>query len=98
MLAAKITGITPAMFTRSGRYVCVPCVIRRPITRLAYWIGIRRCPSWTNTIAATTPSTMNGMITLNTWSGFVHHEWTPFGIRATMLAKIISEIPLPMPR
>ena len=76
----------------------MPCVIRRPITRLAYWIGIRRCPSCTNTIAATTPSTMNGMITRNTWSGLVHHEWIPFGIRATMLAKIISEIPLPMPR
>ena len=35
-LAAKITGITPAMLTRSGRYVWPPWVIRRPITRLAY--------------------------------------------------------------
>ena len=38
------------------------------------------------------------MITRNTWSGLVHQECTPFGIRATMLAKISSEIPLPIPR
>ena len=96
--AAKITGITPAMFTRSGRYVWPPCVIRLPITRLAYWIGIRRWPSCTNTTAATTPTAMNGMITRNTWSGFVHHALIPLGIRETIDAKIISEMPFPIPR
>src|SRR2546430_614403 len=49
--AAKMTGMTPAMFTRSGMYVALPVVIRRPTMRLAYWIGIRRWPSWTKTTA-----------------------------------------------
>ena len=38
------------------------------------------------------------MITRKTWSGLLHHEWTPLGIRATIDAKIISEMPLPIPR
>ena len=38
------------------------------------------------------------MITLKTWSGFVHHACTPCGSRETIEAKIISEMPLPMPR
>ena len=38
------------------------------------------------------------MITLKTWSGFVHHACTPLGRPETIEAKIISEIPLPMPR
>ena len=66
MLAAKITGITPAMFTRSGKYVCPPSDMRLPITRLAYCTGMRRWPSCTNTIPATTASTRNGNITLKT--------------------------------
>ncbi len=68
-----------------------------PITRLAYWIGIRRWPSWTNTIAATTPTAMNGIITLNVWLSLVHHEVSPPGIRLTIEAKINSEMPLPIP-
>ena len=46
MLTAKMIGITPAWLTRSGRKVWPPEYIRRPRTRLAYWTGIRRCPSW----------------------------------------------------
>ena len=46
MLIAKMIGITPARLTRSGRNVWPPWYIRRPRTRLAYWIGIRRWPSW----------------------------------------------------
>ena len=38
------------------------------------------------------------MITLKTWSGFVHHACTPLGRPETIEAKIISEMPLPMPR
>ena len=73
--------------------------MRRPITRLAYWIGIRRWPSWMNTIAAITPSARNGMMTLKTWSGFVHHGLDAAAAgRTTIEAKIISEMPLPMPR
>jgi hypothetical protein len=40
---AKITGMTPAWLTFSGRYVEVPPYIRRPTIRLAYCTGIRRC-------------------------------------------------------
>ena len=46
MLTAKMIGMTPAWLTRSGRNVWPPWYIRRPRTRLAYWIGIRRWPSW----------------------------------------------------
>ena len=46
MLIAKMIGMTPAWLTRSGRNVWPPWYIRRPRTRLAYWIGIRRWPSW----------------------------------------------------
>ena len=46
MLTAKMIGMTPAWLTRSGRNVEPPWYIRRPRTRLAYWIGIRRWPSW----------------------------------------------------
>ena len=59
---------------------------------------MRRWPSWTKTIATITASAMNGIITTKTWSGLVHHAWIPFGRRETIEAKIISEIPLPMPR
>ena len=64
--AAKITGITPAMFTRSGRYVEPPVVIRRPTTRFAYWTGMRRWPSWTKTMPTITASATKGIITTNT--------------------------------
>jgi hypothetical protein len=36
------------------------------------------------------------MITLKTWSGFVHHACTPLRQAETIEAKIISEMPLPM--
>ena len=72
--------------------------MRRPMTRLAYWIGIRRWPSWTNTIAAITASATNGIMTLKTGSALVAHACTPFGRPETIEAKIISEMPLPMPR
>ena len=72
--------------------------MRLPITRLAYCTGMRRWPSWMNTIEATTPSTMNGIITLKTWLSDVHQAWIPCGRRETIEAKISSEMPLPMPR
>ena len=49
---AKMIGITPAWLTFSGRYVLVPPIMRRPTTRLAYWIGIRRWP-WSMKTTAT---------------------------------------------
>ena len=51
---AKITGMTPLVFTRRGRWVDWPPYMRRPTTRLAYCTVMRRCPRSTNTMAATT--------------------------------------------
>ena len=46
-----MTGMTPAWFTFSGRYVDVPPYMRRPIIRLAYCTGMRRCACSTRTTA-----------------------------------------------
>ena len=70
----------------------------RPTTRFAYWTGMRRWPSWTKTIATITASARKGIITTKTWSGFSHQDWIPCGSLETIEAKIISEMPLPMPR
>ena len=51
-----------------------------------------------NTTAATTAIARNGIITLKTWSGFVHHACTPCGRRETIEARISSDMPLPIPR
>ena len=51
---AKITGMTPPVFTFSGMCVLEPPYIRRPTTRLAYCTVTRRWPRSTKTIAATT--------------------------------------------
>ena len=72
--------------------------MRRPTTRFAYWTGIRRWPSWMNTMPTITASAMNGIITTKTWSGLVHQPATPGSRPATIEAKISSEMPLPMPR
>ena len=42
---AKITGMTPPVFTFSGMCVLEPPYIRRPTTRLAYWTVTRRLPA-----------------------------------------------------
>ena len=65
---------------------------------MAYCTGIRRWPSCTNTIAAITASATNGIITLKIGSGLVHQACTPLGMPEAIEAKIISEIPLPIPR
>ena len=70
----------------------------RPTIRFAYWTGMRRWPSWTKTIATITASATKGIITTKTWSGLVHQAWMPAGRPETIEAKIISEMPLPMPR
>ena len=48
---AKMTGMTPPVFTFSGMCVLEPPYIRRPTTRLAYCTVTRRWPRSTNTIA-----------------------------------------------
>ena len=51
---AKMTGMTPPVFTFSGMCVLDPPYIRRPTTRLAYCTVTRRCPRSTKMIAAIT--------------------------------------------
>ena len=73
--------------------------MRRPITRLAYWTGIRRWPSWMKTTAAITREREERHHDLEDLVGV-----RPPGLdaaaagRETIEAKIISEMPLPMPR
>ena len=79
------------MWARGGRWVCPPEVIRRPITRLAYWIGIRRWPSCTNTIAAITPSARNGAISASSESTRVPSKSkTAIARRLTISGKTVS--------
>ena len=51
---AKMTGMTPPVFTLSGMCVLDPPYIRRPTTRFAYCTVTRRCPRSTKTMAAMT--------------------------------------------
>ncbi len=47
-------GITPEVFTFSGRWVVVPPIMRRPTTRRAYCTGMRRWARSTKTMTPTT--------------------------------------------
>ena len=51
---AKMTGMTPPVFTFKGMCVLVPPYCRRPMTRFAYCTVTRRWPRSTKMIAATT--------------------------------------------
>ncbi len=95
--AAKMTGMTPAMLTRSGRYVEPPEVIRRPTMRFAYWIGIRRWPSCTKTTEATIASAISGKKMRSIGPPF-HQAVTPSGRPVRIEAKMRIEMPLPIPR
>jgi hypothetical protein len=95
--AAKMTGMTPAMLTRSGRYVEPPDVIRRPTIRFAYWIGILRWPSWTKTTEATMASATSGKKIRSIGPPF-HQAVTPSGRLVRIDAKMRIEMPFPMPR
>ena len=61
---AKITGMTPPVFTFSGMCVLDPPYIRRPTTRLAYCTVTRRCPRSTKMIAATTSAITTSRISI----------------------------------
>ena len=95
--AAKMIGMTPAMFTRSGRYVEPPAVIFRPTIRLAYCTGMRRWPSWTKTTAAQMPTAISGKNSFSIGPPF-HQATIPSGAATRIDAKIRIEMPLPMPR
>ena len=51
-----------------------------------------------NTIAATIARARKGITSTKTWSGLFHHDWMPAGSPEAIEAKIIREMPLPMPR
>ena len=70
---------------------------RRPTWRFAYWIGILRCPSWTNTTAETTPITISGKKIRSIGPPF-HQAASPSGKLVRIEAKIRIEMPFPMPR
>ena len=94
---AKMTGMTPAMFTLSGMNVLCPPIIRRPTTRFAYWTGMRRSPVVIQITATTTASAMARNSTIETML-CVSSFSVPDGMRDTMLMKIMIDMPLPMPR
>ena len=101
---AKITGMTPPALTFSGRCVDCPPIIRRPTTRRAYWTGILRSPrstktmNPTTTIIATTITTATMTFHWPVTKTFSYTFWTAPGRPTTMPAKMIRDMPLPMPR
>src|SRR5450756_1357733 len=94
---AKMTGMTPAMFTLRGMYVLAPPSMRRPTTRFAYCTGTRRSPV---VIQMTATTTAMAMIAMAIWTPMlsVNILIKPSGSREMMLMKIRIDIPLPMPR
>ena len=92
-----MTGMTPAMLTRSGRYVEPPDIMRRPTWRLAYWIGMRRWPSFMNTTARITPSVTTGSASRSNVPPLSQASIAG-GAAVRIEAKISSEMPLPTPR
>jgi hypothetical protein len=100
---AKIGGITPELLILSGKWVLCPPYMRRPTTRLAYWTGIRRCPCSTKMMIPTTATmSTSSVITRKMPISPVDNSWKVWpmatGIRQTMPEKMMSEIPLPIPR
>ena len=81
MLTAKMMGMTPAWLTRRGRNVAPPWYMRRPRTRLAYWMGMRRWPSWMYTMAATAPMPRMANAMPAPRSGVRRKSATPLGMR-----------------
>ena len=71
--------------------------MRRPTMRFAYWIGIRRCPSWTKTTATMMASAISGNMSRSKGSPD-HQARMPPGSPERIDAKIRSEMPLPTPR
>ena len=65
--------------------------------RFAYWIGIRRWPSWTKTTATMIASASSGNISRSNESPSYQARRPP-GSPERIDAKMSSEIPLPIPR
>ena len=69
----------------------------RPTIRFAYWMGIRRCPSWTKTTPRTTARKRIGKKSFVVGPPFSQARIV-VGASARIDAKMMIEMPLPMPR
>ena len=97
-----MTGITPPTFTFRGRWVDCPPMTLRPTTRLAYCTGIRLCALSTNTMNPTTTTMMDSRSMTNSGdhcccTSRVKISWPALGKPLTIPAKMIRDIPFPMP-
>ena len=72
--------------------------MRRPTIRFAYWIGIRRWPSWMKTIAATIASAISGKKSFSIGPPLHQARDRRSAAPVRIDAKIRSEMPLPTPR
>ena len=100
---AKIGGITPDVLSLSGRCEDWPSNIWLPTCRLGYWINSRRCARSMNTMNAITATaiTITARITPVDSAPWRPSSSVPAmaeGSCATMPDRMISEMPLPMPR
>ena len=100
---AKIGGITPDVLSLSGRCEDWPSNMRLPTWRLGYWISSRRWARSMNTMKAITATaiTITGRMTPVDSAPWRPSSSVPAiaeGNCATMPDRMISEMPLPMPR
>ncbi len=94
-----MTGMTPAWLTFSGMYVLVPPYMRRPIIRLAYCTGMRRCACSTNTTSViTTIASRSTAVSRKAPRGWLRicPPWD--GMLEMIEVKISTDMPLPTPR
>ena len=100
---AKIGGMTPEVLSFSGRCEDSPWKTRFPTCRFGYWIRSRRCARSTKTMKAITTTERMMMPRIRIvdsapWRPSSSVPATAIGSSATIPAKMISEMPLPMPR
>ena len=101
MLNAKMSGIIPALLTRSGRNVEPDCLcIWPPLYMLRpYCTGMRRCASLNSTITYMTPNANSARSSRPAPGLFSSNPCpTMVGNPATMPPKMISDMPFPSPR
>src|SRR5215470_12257520 len=100
---AKIGGITPEVLSLSGRCEDWPSNILLPTWRFGYWISSRRCARSMNTMKAITATAMMMTIRISPVDMPPVRPSSSMlasadGNSATMPDRMISEMPLPMPR
>ncbi len=100
---AKIGGITPEVLSLSGRCEDCPSNIWLPTWRLGYWMSRRRCARSMNTMKAITATAMTITARMTPVDSAPVRPISSVpaiaeGNCATMPDRMISEMPLPMPR